>query len=271
MILKGQPIADSIYQKLIPFISALGKKDITPTLQIILIGNNPRSVSYVNQKKINGNRIGVNVFIDKKDEDITEEQLKTIIKNYNADSSIHGLIVQLPLPSQINENQIIQSVTSSKDVDGFLSNSPFINPLAKAVLTLLKKNLDRFDNKKICVIGKGKTGGAPIYRELKKMTESVVQIDRATKDPDKIIQSSDIVISCVGKRRVVNSKNCKKGATLISAGLHSENGKLKGDYDEEEIKNIASYYTPTPGGIGPVNVACLLENTVLACENQNKI
>lgn len=265
MIIKGKPIADSIYQKLTPPIHTLRKRKIIPTLSIILVGNNKQSVSYVNSKKIHGEKIGIKVLVDKLDEDTTELELNKIINNYNNDVSVHGIIVQLPLPSSLNEVKVINWVSFKKDVDGFLTNSLFINPLARAVLEILKRNVGKLDNKQICLIGKGRTGGGPIYSELQKVTRSVKQIDTSTKNPDDIIKSSDIVISCVGKKRVVNSKNCKKGAILINCGLHSEDGILMGDYDEDEIKDIAHSYTPTPGGIGPVNVAFLLENVVKAC------
>lgn len=262
MIIYGKPIADTIYQKLEPLIKNLKKNNITPTLTVILVGNNPQSTSYVSQKKKSGEAIGINVYVNQQKEDITEEQLKTIVSQYNSDPNIHGIIIQLPLPQKLNEIDTVSLVDPSKDVDGFLANSVFTNPLAKAVLEVLKRYVDRFNNKKICVIGKGKTGGAPIYRELQKLTSSIVQIDTKTSNPDKIIYASDIVISCTGKKRMVNGKNCKKGAVLISCGLHVEGDKLKGDYEEDEIKDIASYYTPTPAGIGPVNVASLLENVV---------
>lgn len=264
MIIYGQPLAESIYQQFTPAIQNLRQRNIIPTLRIILVGNNRQSISYVNSKKINGEKTGIRVLVDKSEEDISEFELYKLINTYNHDESVNGIIIQLPLPENLNESNIINYVSYKKDVDGFLSNSSFINPLARAVLEVLNRTVDKLINKRICVIGKGRTGGAPIYRELQKISSSINQIDRSTKNADEIIKSSDVVISCAGKKGVINRNNCKKGTILINCGLHEEDGKLKGDYDEEEIKDIAFAYTPTPGGIGPVNVAFLLDNTVKA-------
>ncbi|MCL5970507.1 MAG: bifunctional 5,10-methylenetetrahydrofolate dehydrogenase/5,10-methenyltetrahydrofolate cyclohydrolase [Patescibacteria group bacterium] len=280
MVIPGKQIADSIYNQLAPLILKLKQRNLNPTLAIILVGSDPASVSYVTQKKKKGEKIGITVFVDKKPEGISEEQLLTTIKNYNTDPNIHGIIVQLPLPKNFTEDKIVQQVLPEKDVDGFTPISLFINPIVKAIYYLFAYMIDQktgnnFDlakiekwliNKQIIVIGKGKTAGKPIYEALSKLSKNITQIDSKTLNPDKIINEGDIVISCVGRKNIVNRKNIKKGVILINVGLHKENHHLMGDYDEEEIKDIASFYTPTPGGVGPINVACLLENVIIACE-----
>lgn len=280
MLINGKLIAQTIYQKLVPRLSRLKKRDINPSLAIILVGSDPASVAYVAKKKEKGEKIGITVYIDHQPSAITENQLITIIDNYNYDPNISGIIIQLPLPKHISGEKVTQKVLPQKDVDGFVQNSRFTNPIVKAVYYLLgfiifqkinnqinseviKKWLQ---NKQIVVIGKGKTGGKPIFQELAKITNKIVQIDSQTDNPDKIIKQGNIIISCVGKKNILNRSNLKKGVILINVGLHKENNHLVGDYDETEIKNCASFYTPTPSGIGPVNVACLLENVIQACE-----
>lgn len=280
MVIYGKPIAQKIYQKIIPHLRKLQEKKIKPTLMIILIGNNPRSIAYVTHKLEKGKKIGLNVFVDKRNEEITEEQLITLIKNYNHDPKINGIVVQLPLLNNLDQEKIIKTITRSKDVDGFLVDSPFTSPIAKATIAILQEvhRLEEkgqlFTNwlrkKQIVVIGRGITGGKPIYQYLIGLKNNVTQINSQTKNPNLIIKKADIIISCIGKKGIITKKNIKKGVILISTGLHLEKGKLKGDYEEEEIKSLASFYTPTPEGIGPVNVACLLENVIQACEKENE-
>lgn len=285
MVIYGKPIAKDIYKRVKPIILSLIAKNIIPTLAIILVGDDLPSKVYVGRKKKMGEELGINVFVDQKSKHIKEEQLLTIIENYNNDPNIHGIIVQLPLPHRLSEEKIINTIAKEKDVDGFLENSAFSNPLAMAVEYVLKtvvtdecKNKpyclplrEWLKDKKIVVVGKGKSAGEPIYNRLArlaarqaKMSNNIVQLSRSSENPQEAIKGSDIVISCVGKKNIITSKNLKKGAILIGVGLHSENGKLSGDYNESEIKNIAAYYTPTPEGMGPVNVASLLENVVEA-------
>lgn len=269
MVIYGKLIAQSIYQKLVPRISRLKKRSINPTLAIILVGSDPASAAYVSQKKKRGQDLGITVAVDRKPADLTEEQLLATVENYNHDPNIHGIIIQLPLPEHISEEKVIQQVLPQKDVDGFTTNSLFTNPIVKAVYYLFDYTIHKKPtNKQIVVIGKGKTAGKPIFQELSKLCKNITQIDSKTKNPDEIIKQGDIVISCVGKKNIVNRQNLKKGAILINVGLRKEDNHLAGDYDEEEIKDIASFYTPTPGGVGPINVACLLENVIIACERQ---
>lgn len=273
MIIYGKPIAEKIYARLIPQIEHLQKKSISPTLKIILVGNNPQSIIYVFEKQKRGEEIGVNVFIDKKKDLISTNQLTITITNYNNDPNVHGIIIQLPLPIHLPTDQIIATVSPQKDVDGFFPNSCFVSPVAKAIIYILEEVVKKefikkafrpslgewLRNKHIIIIGKGKTGGAPIFKELSKIRGiNIIQIDRSTKNPDSLIKTGDIVISCVGKKGIVNNKNCKKGAVIISVGL--------GDFDEGEISDIASFYTPNIGGVGPLTVACLFENLIAACK-----
>lgn len=271
MVIYGQLIAKDIYKRLKPIILSLKAKNIIPTLAIILVGNDLPSKVYVGRKKKRGEALGIKVYVNKNPANISEQKLFTIIKNYNNDPNIHGIIVQLPLPHSLSEEKIINTISKEKDVDGFLENSPFANPLSKAVEyvlnTIKSHNLplrEWLKDKKIVVVGRGRTAGEPIYKSLSKMSKNIVQLTSKSENPDQKIKEADIIITCVGKKNIINKKNLKKGAVLIGTGLHKENGKLKGDYCEAEIKEIASYYTPTPEGMGPVNVACLLENVVKA-------
>lgn len=261
MIINGRKIAKEVLDELKLRIQNL---QITPTLAIILVGDNPQSVAYIEQKELKATRIGAKVVIKKLDEKISENELLSLINDLNNDSSIHGIIVQRPVPN-ISSEKLDNAVTVQKDVDGFNSSSNFEPPIAKAIIKILKSVDKNFASKKIVIIGRGETGGKPIIKTFEKMGIDFSVVDSKTENPQLVIKSADIIISAVGKPNVLNSNNIKKGAILLSVGLHkAPDGKLHGDYDEKEIEQIVSYYTPTPGGVGPVNVACLLENLVEA-------
>lgn len=292
MIIDGKEIANHILQGLKLQVARLREKNVIPHLVIILINNNPASVAYVNQKKIKGKSIGANIAVKHISKDISQSQLLKTIEQFNNDNNVHGIIVQRPLPKHIDEEIISQAIDPKKDVDGFHPNSYFQSPIAKAVLRVLNKiysssersesRSSRFANahsnnniftewlksQQIVIIGKGATGGKPVTDMLKKMNITPSIIDSKTPNPKTITKKADIIISAVGKANIVKPEMIKKGVILIGVGLHKEeDGKLHGDYDEEKIKNIVSFYAPTPGGVGPVNVAMLLKNLIQDVKN----
>ena len=276
MSINGKTIASRILEDL---KFKIQKLDIVPHLAIILIGNDPASIAYVNQKKIKAEKIGARTSIYKYPNSISEKALLQHLNDLNHLSTVHGIIVQQPLPSHINIKKITQAIDPKKDVDGFNTNSKFEMPLSMAVLKILEevhastpgvepRFIDWLKSKQIIIMGKGETGGEPIVNSFKKMDIEPIVIDSKTKNPQVLTKTADIIISAVGKTNVVKPDMIKKGVILISIGLHKGlDGKLHGDYEENEIKNIVSFYTPTPGGVGPVNVSMLLKNVVIACEN----
>lgn len=277
MIINGREIARKILDELIIRVQKLKEKGITPTLAIILAGDNPQSVTYIEQKELKANKIGARVIVKKLKEETPESKLLNLLSKLNNDQSIHGIIVQRPVKG-INSNELDNAVDPKKDVDGFNSNSKFDYPIARALLKIIEQ-VNRSNNKdnhfvdflrrsQIVLIGKGQTGGYPIIRTFEKLKVPLSIIDTKTSNPEFFLKNADIVISAVGKPETVKPEDLEKGVILISVGLSKGNdGKMRGDYDEEKIKDIASFYTPTPGGVGPVNVACLLENLVKAAEN----
>lgn len=279
MRVDGRTIAQSILDDLKNRAENLKKRGITPHLVIVLIGNNPASQTYVRQKELKAKQIGVKVTIRKYEPRITNQELIKTIEQLNNDNNIHGIIVQRPLPAHINLEQVAQAVNPKKDVDGFHPESKFEMPLSIAVLRILehifsssKKGSQKFivwlKEKSILIIGKGEAGGKPIITKLNELGVQPLIVDSKTVNPDVITKKADIIISAVGKPNIVRSEMIKNNVVLISVGLYKgADGKLHGDYNEEEIKNIVSFYTPTPGGVGPVNVACLLANLISAAEN----
>ncbi len=270
MKIDGKEIAQNILENLKRRVEKLQKGSITPHLVIILVGNDPASESYVKQKVQKGEAIGIKVTVKNYQLTITNYQLLKAIEQLNNDNNVHGIIIQQPLPSQIDVSAVINAVSPQKDVDGFGPQTKFPMPLAVAVLKILQSVEKNWQKKKIVIIGKGETGGGPIINKLRTMNIEPIIIDSKTQNPNKLTKTADIIISSVGKANIVKADAIKKGVILISVGLHKgEDGKLHGDYEENEIANIASFYTPTPGGVGPVNVACLLENLLQSAENQD--
>lgn len=261
MKINGRKIAREILDELKIKVQKL---NVIPTLAIILVGDNPQSVAYIEQKELKATRIGAKVIINKLDEKISESELLQIVQNLNNDSSIHGIIIQRPVPN-ISSEKLDRAVTPEKDVDGFNSASNFEPPIAKAIIKILKSVEPNFANKKIAIIGRGETGGKPIIKTFQKMGVEFSVVDSKTENGELTTESADIIISAVGKPNILNSETIKKGSIILSVGLHKgSDGKLHGDYNEEEIEKVASFYTPTPGGVGPVNVAMLLQNLVEA-------
>lgn len=285
MKVDGKLIADGIYESLKKEVSALKLKGVTPCLTVLLIGDNPASVSYVKQKKKWGEYIGAKIIIENFDTNISEVALFGRITELNNDDKVHGILVQRPVPSQVDENKLIASVDPNKDIDGFHPESTYVLPLPLAVVKILEEVykikfsifnfrfsifLEWMRGQNIAIIGKGQTGGGPISKHLLKLGLKVIQIDSKTPDPESVTKKADIIISAVGKPNIIRQDNIKKGVILIGAGIfRGDNGHLQGDYDEEKIAEIASFYTPTPGGVGPVNVAMLMDNLVKAAKNQS--
>lgn len=258
MIINGREIAQKILSGL---KNKVQKLNVKPHLAIILVGNDPASISYIEQKDLKSEQIGAKTTVINLESKIQNSELKEVIKKLNEDNSVHGIIVQRPLPPQIDSKAISQAIDPKKDVDGFHPQSEFDPPISLAILEILKS--ESLKNKNTVVIGKGETGGQPVIQMLKKMGINPTAIDSKTENPEILTKNADIIISAVGKPDVIKPDMIKKGAILISIGLHKgTDGKLHGDYNEEEIKDIASFFTPTPGGVGPINVAMLLKNLI---------
>lgn len=273
MLIDGKAIADQILAKLSKDVFVLKARNITPTLAVILVGDDPASLAYIKQKQKAADFIGARVVFSHLSSDIIKRDLQQIITQYNNDPNIHGFIIQRPVPDNFSHILIYEKMNINKDVDGFLPNSPFSVPVAIAVEEILQnaKCQTRLPdgqvlNAKCVVIGRGETAGKPIADHLMKLGFTPTIIHSQTPNPEQIIKSADIIISCVGKEKVITSENITQGVILISVGIwRDELGKLHGDYDETDIESKASYYTPTPKGIGPVNVACLMQNLIKAC------
>jgi len=270
MRIDGKALAEDILSNLTKQVSRLKQKGITPTLAVILVGDDPESLSYIRQKQKATEKIGCRFIFERLPKAALSKEVAARVQMYNRDPHVHGLIVQRPLPQTIDA-AINQHVDPKKDVDGFVLTSPFDVPIAVAVMDILtyihpQHTLHWLQKQNIVVVGRGETAGQPIAAALTRQQCATSIINSHTTNPKDIMREADIIISCVGKQGVVTRDAMKSGVILISVGLwRAENGKLHGDYEEEDIKDIASFYTPTPGGVGPLNIASLMQNLVKAC------
>lgn len=282
MRVDGKIIASEIKKELAKRVREIHSQNILPHLAVILVGDDPSSQAYIRQKKKVGEEIGIKIS-KIKDQRSKRVELISLVNKLNHDSSIHGVIIQRPLPVKIDKDELDKLVIPQKDVDGFHPKSPFTPPVALAVLRILKyvflttkkqyfiitnnyegEFIKWLKEKKILIIGRGETAGTPVANTFKKMNINFNVAHSQTKNIKELCLLSDIIISCVGKPNIVRRQMITDKTTLIGVGLHLENGKLQTDYNQEEVSQKALYYTPVPGGVGPVNVACLFENLVKA-------
>ena len=281
-------IATSLKSDLKKKVSDLKKRGATPKLVTVLIGTAAEQLSFVAIKKKVAKEIGVDFEFAhfKKCPSFLEFAKK--LRDLAHKPSTTGVIIQLPLPSRLQSDTLYNYIPSVKDLEGHRTKSPHLPPLGLAVISLLKfvanphghkksiypdqtndKNLFKqmLKHKKIVLVGSGITGGHPIAQTLHDFKIGFINVNSRTNDPDQYYNEADIIITSVGKK-VIEPTMLKKGVILINTGLRKVGTKLRGDYNEEEVKNIAGWYTQTPGGTGPLDVLFLYKNLVNAAELQ---
>lgn len=243
-----------------------------PHLVVILVGDNPASVSYVTGKEKASIEVGIKNTTIRMPEDVTEAELLKTIDDLNSDDLVDGILVQLPLPKHINEAKVIKRIDVSKDVDGFhplnvaalFSKQECTLPCTpKGIMEVLDSIHAEIEGKKACVIGRSNIVGLPIYKMLLDRNATVVSCHSRTKDLANIANKADILVVAIGKARFVTEDMVKEGAIVIDVGVNRdpETGKLCGDVDFKNVKDKASYITKVPGGIGPMTITCLMENS----------
>ena len=256
-----------------------------PGLAVVLVGENPASEVYVKNKVKQTNNSGMVSIEHRLPEETSEEDLLSLVKDLNIDEKIDGILVQLPLPDHINENSIINSISPSKDVDGFsIPNVGLLSTSGKGLipctplgcLLLLKDQLGDLTGKNAVIIGRSNIVGKPMAQLLIKESCTVTIAHSKTKNLENICRNADILVAAVGRPHFVKDDWVKDGAVVIDVGINrlppegDKKGRLVGDVDFENVSKIASAITPVPGGVGPMTIACLLRNTVTAaCKRRN--
>ncbi len=255
--------------------SMIGKYNVTPKLVVVIVGEDPASHSYVKSKKNNCEKVGMISEIIALEESITEDKLLSVIEELNNDDSVHGVLVQLPLPSHINEDKVIDAIDYKKDVDGFhpvnvaamhMGRECIIPATPKGIITMLHSKNIELSGKKALVIGRSNIVGKPVASLLLKENATVTIAHSRTKDLKKECLEADIIVAAVGRASIVTEDMVKEGTVVIDVGVNRVDGKLVGDVDFEAVKDKCSYITPVPGGVGPMTIASLLQNTLLTYE-----
>jgi len=247
----------------------------TPHLVVVLVGDNPASQSYVNSKEKACIKAGIKSTVIRREADISELELAQIISNLNNDDSVHGILLQLPIPKHINEDKIINMIHPLKDVDGFCNvNVARLNKGQEAMVPCtplgITRILDEYGidgtGKHCVIIGRSQIVGKPMAALMLQRNSTVTICHSKTKDIRAITKQADILIVAIGRPNMVDSTYIKPGATVIDVGINRVDGILTGDVLFDEAEKIAGYITPVPGGVGPMTIACLLENTLTCYE-----
>ncbi len=267
----------------------LKKKHITPKLVTVLVGQSSEQLSFVKIKQKVAKEIGVSFEFIHLKKVPTFFEFIGLLKEKSAEKETTGVIVQQPLPSHLHTNTVYNFIPPVKEIERHREKSPHFPPLGLAVLTVLKyvfqknkisKNLfiergdaaffkQAFKHKKIVLIGRGQTGGLPIGKTLSEFKINFINVNSQTHNPEQYFKEADVVITATGKK-VINSSMLKPGVVLVNVGLRREGSKLRGDYDEKEIKKVSAHYTETPGGTGPIDVIYLYKNLLDAAEMQRR-
>jgi methylenetetrahydrofolate dehydrogenase (NADP+) / methenyltetrahydrofolate cyclohydrolase len=272
MLLDGKQLSAKILNSVKKKLVARKKKIC---LAVILVGEHPASVAYVRQKRLAAEKVGMRFLEIKLPISISEKQLLAEIDRLNNDKKIHGFIVQLPLPKKINTEKILESISPDKDVDGFhplnfgrgFLNLPALLPATPAgIMRLLDFYKISLQGKEIVVIGHSNIVGKPLAMLLINRNATVTVCDEFTKNLAKHTKNADIVISATGVPKLIKKNMLKKNCTVIDCGCVKVDDKLIGDVDFDNVQKIAKAITPVPGGVGPMTVAMLIENTMKAAK-----
>jgi methylenetetrahydrofolate dehydrogenase (NADP+) / methenyltetrahydrofolate cyclohydrolase len=267
-IIDGKEFARKIRDRIKTKVATMEKK---PGLAAIIVGENPASRIYVGIKRKHCEEVGIHSEEFKLPEETSEQELLELIRKLNADDNIHAILLQLPVPAHINSEKALSAIALEKDVDGFNSvnigrlvsgNESFVPCTPKGVIRLLEETGIEIEGKNAVVVGRSNIVGKPTALMLLNRNATVTICHSRTKNLGGATKQADILVVAVGKPKLITADMIKEGAVVIDVGMNKIEGKLVGDVDFENVKEKAGWITPVPGGVGPMTVAMLLENTV---------
>lgn len=276
-VIDGNALSKKIREEIKQRVAKLqSEKGIVPGLAVIIVGENPASVVYVRNKEKGCNEVGFNSRVIRLPESTTQAELLETIEQLNQDKEMHGILVQLPLPAHMDELAVIEAISPTKDVDGFsllstgslmVGNADFVPCTPKGCIALIESTGTQIQGKDAVVIGRSNIVGKPAAMLLLQKSATVTITHSKTKDLKEVCRRADIIVAAIGKAEFVTADMVKPGAVVIDVGINRcDDGKLRGDVKYDEVAEVASYITPVPGGVGPMTITMLLENTVEAAE-----
>ena len=279
-LIDGKVISAAVKERVKNEVAQLNGKGITVGLAVIIVGEDPASKIYVANKKKACEALGIISEEYALPESTTEEELLGLIDTLNAKKSINGILCQLPLPRHLDEKRIINAISPEKDVDAFhpvnvgrimIGDYDFVPCTPAGIMEMLAYENIETEGKRCVVIGRSNIVGKPMAMLLLHKNGTVTICHSRTRNLKEICLGADILVAAVGKAKFVTADMVKEGAVVIDVGMNRENGKLCGDVDFEAVKDKASAITPVPGGVGPMTIAMLMQNTLTAAKRQNGI
>lgn len=280
-LISGKEVSAKVKAEVREETAELVKKGIKPGLAVVIVGNDPASRVYVNSKKKACEEVGFSSFEYALPEETTQEELLELVSKLNNDDSVDGILCQLPLPEQIDENAVINAIKPDKDVDAFhpfnvgkimIGDFAFLPCTPAGVMELIDSTGVDISGKSCVVIGRSNIVGKPMSMLLLHRNGTVTICHSRTKNLAEICRNADILVAAVGKANFVTADMVKDGAIVIDVGMNRlENGKLCGDVDFENVEKKAGYITPVPGGVGPMTIAMLMKNTLTAAKMHNNL
>ncbi|MBE7029430.1 MAG: bifunctional methylenetetrahydrofolate dehydrogenase/methenyltetrahydrofolate cyclohydrolase FolD [Ruminococcaceae bacterium] len=275
-IINGKQVSQNIKEKIKKEVEELKNKGIVPGLAVVIVGNNPASRVYVNSKKKACEELGMYSVEYALKEETTEEELLELISKLNCDDKINGILVQLPLPKHLDEKLIINTIIPEKDVDAFhpvnvgkimIGDFNFLPCTPAGVMELIKETGIDISGKECVIIGRSNIVGKPQAMLMLHKNATVTICHSKTKDLAEVVKRADIVVAAVGVPKMVTKDMVKEGAVVIDVGMNRlPDGKLCGDVDFDGVSEVASFITPVPGGVGPMTIAMLMQNTLTAAK-----
>ena len=273
-IIDGKHISQEIKDELKQEVAALKASGRECALAVIQVGNDPASSVYVRNKKKACEYIGIRSLSYELDENTSEDELLALIDKLNADPSVHGILCQLPLPTNMDEDKVIKRISPEKDVDGFhpqnvgalvIGQQGFVSCTPAGIIQLLKRSNIQMEGKHCVVIGRSNIVGKPMALLMLRENATVTICHSRTRNLTELCKEADILIVAIGKPQFITADYVKEGAVVIDVGIHrDENNKLCGDVKYDEVEPVASAITPVPGGVGPMTIAMLMHNCVEA-------
>ena len=282
-LIDGKALAAKMQAELKVKVDKLKEADNVPGLAVILVGEDPASQIYVRNKARQATAIGLNSSVVRLPETVSEQELLDLIEQYNQSEQWHGILVQLPLPEHISEEKVLLAIDPEKDVDGFhpmnmgrlWSGNPLMIPSTPAgIMEMFREYNVELSGKRAVVIGRSNIVGKPMAQLLMMADATVTIAHSKTENLRELTKEADILVVAIGRDRMIKAEDIKEGAVVIDVGMNrDEDGKLHGDVDFDEVKDVASLITPVPGGVGPMTITMLMEQTVRAASrkmNENK-
>ncbi|HYQ38712.1 MAG TPA: bifunctional methylenetetrahydrofolate dehydrogenase/methenyltetrahydrofolate cyclohydrolase FolD [Pseudomonas sp.] len=281
-LIDGKAVAAQVLKEVAAEVATLQAEGIAPALAVVLVGDDPASHVYVRNKVRSAGEVGIRSLEYRLPADAGAEQVLALIAELNADASVNGILVQLPLPKHIDETAVLQAIDPAKDVDGFHSENvgglsqgrPVLTPCTPAgCMRLLRDTLGDLSGKHAVVIGRSNIVGKPMAALLLAADCTVTVLHSRSKNPQALCRKADIVVAAVGRPRMIDAEWIKPGAVVIDVGINriEEDGKnrLVGDVDFASVQPLTAAITPVPGGVGPMTIALLMQNTVTAARQQH--